>query len=172
MLNLHFDPFWSNVTIVTFSSSGTADAIDYKLENHRLARVKSEKDLGVAIEHSLSWHEHTNKRCAKANCALKMSQRNSSKSIQNHVKLNMFKSMVVPIIRYASQAWFPSKSDFIKIGSIQRRATSWILNFPESTYHQRLLVLNLLHMSFYMQLNDLLTLSKIFLVPTTSIGLL
>ena len=60
-----------------------------------------------------------------------------------------------------SQAWFPSKSDFIKIESTQRRATSWILNFPESTYHQRLLVLNLLPMSLYIQINDLMTLSKI-----------
>ena len=39
--------------ILTFSPSSTADVIDYKLGNHRFARVRSENDLGVTIEHSL-----------------------------------------------------------------------------------------------------------------------
>ena len=65
---------------------------------------------------------------------------------------------VIPVISYASQAWFANKTESKDIERIQRKATSWIISNWEISYKQRLTTLKLLPLSYYFELHDLLML--------------
>jgi hypothetical protein len=69
--------------------------------------------------------------------------------------------MVLPILSYASSAWYPNVSGMRSIESTQRKATKWIIGDYDLDYKKRLLRTNILPLSLYLELNDLLFLSKI-----------
>ena len=126
-----------------------------------LSRVNQENDLGVILTNNLKWSIHFTTACRKANTMLSLIKRNSSPSLTWHHKLNMCKSMIVTIIMYGSCVCFPSKTDLKTIEQVQRRATDWILGYPNTSYKPRLKTLNILPISINMQIHDVLTLSKI-----------
>ena len=52
-------------------------------------------------------------------------------------KLNTYIGYVVPVLTYASQVWYPSKTDMKSIEKIDHKATKWICGGNDE-YHQRL----------------------------------
>ena len=50
-------------------------------------------------------------------------------------KLNAYIGYVVPVLTYASQVWYPSKTDMKSIEKIQQKATKWICGGNDE-YHQ------------------------------------
>ena len=86
-------------------------------------------------------------------------KRNTSTSTKLSAKLNAYTRHAVPTVTYATQAWFTNKRDRAKeIERVQKKATSWILHNWELKYKKRLGKLNLLPLSLYMELHDLLLL--------------
>ena len=75
-------------------------------------------------------------------------------------KLNLYKTMVLPIMIYASCCWHASVRSMRNLEAIQKRATRWVLPHRVN-YKERLLFLNLLPILLYLQLLDLLILSKL-----------
>ena len=75
-------------------------------------------------------------------------------------KLNAYIGYVVPILTYASQVWYPSKTDMKSIERIQHKATKWICGGKDE-YHQRLEILKILPLSMYMEMHDVLYLLAI-----------
>ena len=106
----------------------------------------------------LSWKANIKKRCSKAWKAFYFLKRNISNLASQTTKLNAYVGYVIPVISYASQAWFANKTESKDIERIQRKATSWIISNWEISYKQRLTTLKLLPLSYYFELHDLLML--------------
>ena len=68
--------------------------------------------------------------------------------------------MVVPILSYASQVWYASKSGLNRIEMLQKRASRWILP-TEENYATRLSLLKFLPVSLYLELHDVMLFSNI-----------
>ena len=68
--------------------------------------------------------------------------------------------MVVPILCYASQVWYPTKTDLIRIELVQKRATRWIVD-TELSYVDRFVRLKLLPLSLYIEMYDILLFAAI-----------
>ena len=110
----------------------------YYLNNQQIKSVTSEKDLGVYITEDLKQHKHVAEIAKRANRMLGMIKRTiTCKSIENI--MSYYKSLVRPIIDYASGIWNPyHKKDIIKLEKIQRRATKIITELRNKPYDARL----------------------------------
>ena len=128
---------------------------------NELKTSSCEKDLGVKVSSSLKWSEHIKFASAKAIKVLFLLKRSSAKQLQASTKVNLYKSMVLPIICYGSSVWYSSKTDLTKLENIQKKAANWATNYSENCYTDKLSTLNLLPLSLYIELNDILTLSKV-----------
>ena len=144
---------------MTFGTNSQSPAL--KLNNIYLEQSRSEKDLGTTVSDTLKWTSHVQKVCDKANKVFHMVKRNVSRLLPYQQKLHLYKSMVLPILCYGSPAWCPSKTDMRNIESVQRRATNWIIDFNDLSYKERLTALNLLRISLYLQVIDLLFFSRL-----------
>ena len=69
----------------------------------------------------------------------------------------------MPILCYGSAIWKPSKDDLGIIESVQRKAISWIFMTSNShiSYKDKLVKLNILHLSLYQELHVGLMFAKI-----------
>ena len=146
--------------IVTFSKNSPSKLQLYGMP---LQRVRSEKDLGVIINDCLKWNEHINTACSKANRVLNLVKRNVVPLTTAANKLDLYKSMVVPVLTYGSLAWAPSRGDLRTIEQVQRRATRWILGYSDSDLHYRdgMVSLNTLPLSLNRQIYDLIAFLKL-----------
>ena len=127
-----------------------------------LHSAQKEKYLGVTITSSFSWSPHIKERCGKAMQSFFLIKRNSSSSLSFLSKLNLYKSLIVPILLYGHQVWNANNTDYIIIERVQRRVTTWILAESSAVpYKDRLHNLKLLPLLLYMQLHDVLFLSKV-----------
>ena len=67
--------------------------------------------------------------------------------------------MLIPTLLYASECYWPSRSDMRQLNATNKRVTYWIL--PVENYKERLLQLELLPILFYQELKELLLLFNI-----------
>ena len=100
----------------------------YQLHGHQLEQVNKAKYLGVEISNNLSWADHIKSTSKKANRTSAFVYRNlkgCSTKIQNYC----YKTLVRPIMEYASPIWDPTEniySDMLE--SVQRRSARRILH--------------------------------------------
>jgi len=84
--------------------------------------------LRVTIDSKLTWNGHIQRIVNKANQINAFLHRNLH-HCPSHVKCNCYKSMVRPIVEYASPIWDPYTSINInKIEAIQKRAAEFCFN--------------------------------------------
>ena len=69
--------------------------------------------------------------------------------------MNAYKGYVVPVLNYASQVWYTSKTDMKSIEKIQHKATKWICGGNDE-HHQRLETLKILPLSMYMEMQNVI----------------
>ena len=119
----------------------------------------AQKDLGLLISRDLKWADHTRAACNKAIGVLCLLKR-SSPLLNMSVKLNLFKSMIIPVLIYGSSCWYSNIDNLKSLENVQKRALKWVCSDRKSTYKELLLKAGILSMSLHMQLQDLLTLSK------------
>ena len=118
-----------------------------------------QKDLGLLISRDLKWADHIRAACNKAIGVLCLLKR-SSPLLTMSVKLNLFKSMIIPVLIYGSSCWYANIDNLKSLENVQKRALKWVCSDRNSTYKELLLKAGKLPLSLYMQLQDLLTLSK------------
>ena len=100
----------------------------YTLHGHTIENVASTKYLGVTIQENLNWNDHITTTCKKANKTLGFLRRNL-KIGNKKVKETAYKTLVRPILEYASPVWDPHQvDDTDSIDKIQRRAARWVNN--------------------------------------------
>ena len=76
-----------------------------------------------------------------------MIMRSCANELPLESKLKAMQTMVIPILTYASQVWYLTKTDMKSLESVQRRCTRWIAASSMS-YKERLIKLNLLPILF------------------------
>ena len=85
--------------------------------------MASVKDLGITISHDLSWTSHVVEVVNKANKVLGLIKRTIGSADKN-VFSTLYKSLVRPILEYASPVWGPFLvKDVVHLGKVQRRAS-------------------------------------------------
>ena len=101
---------------------------NYTFCGQPLQEVSSYPYLGVEIDNKLRWDTHFKKLTSKANKVLGFLRRNlwfCTKAI----KESAYKTLVRPILEYASSSWDPyRKGDILLIESIQRKAARFCMN--------------------------------------------
>ena len=87
-------------------------------------------------------------------------------------KAKLYTSLIRSQLAYCSIIWCPYLiQDIIKLESIQRRATKFIMNDYTSDYKSCLLYLNLLPLMYVFEITDIIFLVKSFKFPSASFNI-
>jgi hypothetical protein len=122
----------------------------YTLHGQTLERITSCKYLGVTLQSDLSWGQHVDTSCAKANRALGFLRR-SLKVSSKKTKELAYKAMVRPIVEYASTVWDPHTNKLItNLEKVQRRAARYVTG----RYHNTSSVTDMLQQLQWPSLED------------------
>ena len=144
-------------THVSFTKS--SNKLCFNKTEIKLADIQ--KDLRVIISNEMSWNLHIDQAGSKANKTFFAIKRNIS-SLNRVAKLNLFNSMIIPVIFCASPCFGLNKYLMSESGRIQRRAVKWIC-VNSVPYKENLKVLGIPPLPMHVQLNNLLLLSKLIL---------
>ena len=99
---------------------------NYQIHGKTLETVKSAKYLGVNISHDLTWNTHINEISNKANNITALLQRNIQ-TCPTNVKASCYKTLIRPIVEYASSVWDPINQEQVnKIEMVQRNAARFV----------------------------------------------
>ena len=100
----------------------------YSLHNQNLEQVKYTRYLGVDLASDLSWKNHIERTCSKANRQLAFLSRNLQ--IQNtRVNETAYKGLVRPLTKYCCTVWDPNYKKYKKqLESVQRKAARFVHN--------------------------------------------
>ena len=144
-------------TKITFRGSDRSfNILDQKLDNS-----KSLKDLGIHVSENLTWKMHIEERLRKANKVLYLLRRNVAVKLQTLVKLGLYKSLFLPVLLYGFACVIASRADLHSLENFQKKVVRWITANKTMSYRSQLKILNILRLPMFLQLNDVLLLSKI-----------
>ena len=101
---------------------------NYFIHNIQLSTCDSAKYLGLSIHFKLSWNNHIDSIAKKAENVRALINRNLT-SCPPKVKAQCYKTLVRPILEYASVVWDPYTSDNCeKLERVQRRSARMVFN--------------------------------------------
>ena len=116
---------------------------EYNLGGETLLETTEEKDLGVLIDNELKFTQHIRGIVAKANRMIGLI-RISFECIDAEMFLNLYNSLVRPLLEYCVQAWSPHlERDITLLENVQRRATKIVKDLRNAEYPDRLKALKL-----------------------------
>ena len=123
---------------------------------------ESVKDLGVVIDSSLKFHNHTATVAARANRILAVINK-SFEYLNTNVLLPLYKSFLRPILEYGNIIWGPQFIlDQQSVEKIQRRATKLVSEIKDLQYVDRLNHLNLPSLRYRHHRGDLIYTYRLF----------
>ena len=139
---------------------------NYKMEHLNeitlLQSATEEKDLGVIIDNKLQFDQHIGSIVRKSNIVLGLMKRNF-KYMNEDIFVKLYKTLVRPLVEYASPVWNPKKIKNVKLlEGIQRRATKLVAQVKDLPYPLRLQKLNLTTLEYRRKRNDIIEVFKIF----------
>ena len=102
-----------------------------------MEKVHIQKDLGVYVTRDLKWDIHIKKSANKALGVL-FTLKRSSPHLTSSVKLNLYKSMVLPVLLYGSVCWFANVTNIKVLESVQKKSLKWIKNTSNNNYKEQL----------------------------------
>ena len=121
--NMQFHPDKCTNTSITRKKTNITG--HYNIHNHPLENVTNTKYLGITIQGNLAWNTHIEQTCNKANQTLGFLRRNL-KIGNKKMKEISYKTLVRPILEYASPVWDPHQTEQIQqLEKVQRRAARW-----------------------------------------------
>ena len=140
----------------------------YTLDDFQLGAVATQKDLGVTVTNTLRWGFHISSVVAKANNTLGFLRRHfSSACLGADRKRLLYLAFARSQLGYSSEVCAPQSCvrDLKLLEGVQRRATRYILgcnrdHYSRPIYKSRLVSLNLLPISYWLECCDLLFLYK------------
>ena len=117
--------------------------VQYNMNNMVLDEIEAEKDLGVFIDNQLSFKSHIANAAAKANKVVGIIRR-SFNNLTEDLFVQLFKSLVRPILEYGHSVWNPHlKTLSQEVERVQRRATGLLGSLKGLGYSDRLRKLEL-----------------------------
>ena len=116
---------------------------EYELDGTVLSETSEERDLGVVIDSDLKFSKHIKGIVAKANRMIGMIKI-SFESLDDDMFLNLYNTLVRPLLEYCVHAWSPYlKRDITLLENVQRRATRLVRRLKNKDYETRLKELKL-----------------------------
>ena len=101
----------------------------YTIGKNVIQKVNYIKYLGVTIDSQLNWNEHIKAIAQKANATKSFLHGCIITSFPTKVKLNCYKSLVRPVLKYASIVWAPHTiSGITSVEKVQRFSARFICN--------------------------------------------
>lgn len=138
-----------------------SDDFKYTLNNEIVHLAQSQRDLGIITTVNHTWADHYNHICSKAYRSLNLIRRTISTNSPVNLKKQLYLSLVRSHLCYCSQIWRPNLiKDITNIERIQRKATKFILNDYTSDYKSRLEALQMLPLTLWFELQDIMFLVK------------
>jgi hypothetical protein len=120
-----------------------------------IEKIQNINDLGLNVNNNLNWDNHINLTLKKANQRLGYVKRTIGYRCSKDVKLLCYTTLIRPIIEYGSIIWSGvTKKQLIKIESLQRRSTKYIVNNVNMPYYDRLITCNILPLSIRREFLD------------------
>jgi len=153
----------SKCKIMSVCRKWQADAVIplYNIKGVALESVDSYKDLGVIVDSHLLFDKHISKKVNKAYSMLGILERNF-KDVSGECFINLYKTMVRPILEYANIIWSPRRiSDLTKIEKVQIKATKYMCRNKHLAYEDRLRYLKVPTLSYRRIRGDMIELYKI-----------
>jgi hypothetical protein len=106
----------------------------YSMGGNQLSVATTNPYLGVEISQDLKWSHHISKITGKANRVLGLLRRNL-RHTPREVKETAYKSLVRPILEYASPVWDPwQQKDKDKVEAVQRQAARFVMGKPHNPH--------------------------------------
>ena len=137
----------------------------YKLHDTILESTDCECDLGVLTSSNLTWTKHVDLQCTIATRMLGYVRRSTLNIQSMVVRRVLYLTLVRSQLCYGSQVWPPQSVTMITCTErVQRRATKYILDLPfrtDTSYKQRLLLLNLLPLCYWHEFLDMVLYFKL-----------
>ena len=135
----------------------------YQLDGNVLEHVSDIKDLGVTVSFDLQWTRHIEQTTAKANRTLGLVKRVCRDVGDIRTRRLLYCTLVRPQLEYCSSLWSPYTTKHrALVENVQRRATKFILNYPQSnvSYIDRLTILDLLPLEHRRSIKDIILFHK------------
>ena len=164
---------WSNIWLLDFNATKcnvlhlgkNNKKYQYYMKNGdeltKLNKSEFEKDLGVNIDTNLDFKIHIKTTVKKARSAAGIINRHIINKTPKFM-VQLFKSMVRPIIEYANVVWAPYlKKDIVLLESVQRHFTKKISGMKDKSYEERLIYLKLPSLQYRRLRGDLIEVYKI-----------
>ena len=137
----------SKCVVLTVSKKLSPLTVSYKFCNDTLTHVTEAKYLGLTLDQHLSFNKHIDIICKKANASLSFIRCNTY-FCSRSVKLDAYKTYVLPIMEYASFVWSPrTVVNINKLESVQRRAMRFVMSNYDRYSSITSDMLSMLHMS-------------------------
>ena len=130
--------------------------------NTTLEQSTKVTDLRVQLTGTLKAAKHLESRLGKANRTFGFLKRNLLKNMETTVKICAYKSLILPLITFASSTWHPSRGSMRLMECFQKRALKWITGYRNASYFENMVTLRLLPLPMFLRLNDILLLSKLY----------
>ena len=129
----------------------------YHLNQQPIPFKITQKDLGILVSESLKWSSHINNLISKANKMLGFVRRNCFYLANVNCRRRLYLTLVRSQFSHSSEVWAPQgpSSDLLRLESVHRRATKVILQDYESSYSDRLKKLNLIPISYWLEIKDI-----------------
>lgn len=148
--------------VLTITRNHDPIVFNYSMNSTPLEHVGTFKDLGVFIDSKLSFNSHVDSLVTKCSKVSGFIKRSVGYHAPVNVKLQLYKSLVLSLLDFASPVWSPHfKRQVHSLESVQRSMSKFILSNWEASYVERCQDLKLLPLSFRREITDLLFLYKI-----------
>ena len=126
---------------------------------------------------NLTWKAHIEERLMKGNIVFYLLRRNVAMGVKMRIKLGLYKSLILIVLIHGFVCITASRTELKQLESFQKRAVKWITELHDVDYENQLRLLNLLPLPMFLQLKNLLLLSKIMNdyshcieLPATALG--
>ena len=136
---------------------GPDQSQNYYLNNQLIKFTTSQSDLGILVSNNLKWSLHINNLVSKANKMLGFIRRNCFHLADVNARRLLYLTLVRSQLSHGCEVWAPqgASSDLFRLECIQRRSTKFILNDYESCYVDRHKKLNLIPISYWLEIKDI-----------------
>ena len=155
-----------------FSMQGSVPSVKYRVNDSAIQCSSLHKDLGIIITQQMSWSTHINRVCSCVYHSLHVIKRNIPQNSSLALRKILYLTLVRSHLCYSSQLWRPHLfKDTNNMERVQRRATKLILQ-DFSDYKSRLISLNLLLVSMWLEQQDVLFMVKCLQSPSDNFDIL
>lgn len=119
---------YKKTVAMTFSNKKQPLSFSYNYNGSTLAHVSEFKYLGITFTHDLKWGKHVDQITCQALRKLGYLKRRLKNSTKD-CKLTAYKTLVRPMLEYASVVWSPHlEQDKNRLESVQNKAIRFVFN--------------------------------------------